>query len=133
MFQAPYCGFYTPSYSIYSSTNWLKYRFHTTDVTYCQSGFSFYYTTYHTGICKIYSDFGIWKQHHTPPLVFSAFMSFNRNRNLKTSKALLKSQAHQGTSLITSAATNQRRVFQRGSQEKLRSGFQNTKRGTEYM
>src|SRR6218665_2253064 len=27
----------------------------------------------------------------------------NRNRNLKTSKALLKSQAHQGTSLFTSA------------------------------
>src|SRR6218665_2304355 len=34
----------------------------------------------------------------------------NRNRNLKTSKALLKSQAHQGTSLFTSAATNQRGV-----------------------
>src|SRR6218665_1204853 len=32
----------------------------------------------------------------------------HRNRNLKTSKALLKSQAHQGTSLFTSAATNQR-------------------------
>src|SRR6218665_2852080 len=32
----------------------------------------------------------------------------NRNRNLKTSKALLKSQAHQGTSLFTSAATKQR-------------------------
>ena len=38
----------------------------------------------------------------------------NRNRNLKTSKALLKSQAHQGTSLFTSAATNQRGFFQRG-------------------
>src|SRR6218665_1381520 len=35
------------------------------------------------------------------------------NRNLKISKALLKSQAHQGTSLFTSAATNQRGVFQR--------------------
>src|SRR6218665_3879568 len=32
----------------------------------------------------------------------------HRNRNLRTSKALLKSQAHQGTSLFTSAATNQR-------------------------
>src|SRR6218665_1275737 len=31
-------------------------------------------------------------------------LSRNRNRNLKTSKALLKSQAHQGTSLFTSAA-----------------------------
>jgi len=36
-----------------------------------------------------------------------------RNRNLKTSKALLKSQAHQGTSLFTSAATNQRWAFRR--------------------
>ena len=35
-------------------------------------------------------------------------MFCNRNRNLKTSKALLRSQAHQGTSLFTSAATNQR-------------------------
>jgi len=51
------------------------------------------------------------------------------NRNLKTSKALLKSQAHQGTNLFTSAATNQRGVFQRGGQEKLRSNFQNTRRG----
>src|SRR6218665_4021854 len=33
--------------------------------------------------------------------------SRNRNRNLKTSKAILKSQAHQGTSLFRSAATNQ--------------------------
>jgi len=30
----------------------------------------------------------------------------NRNRNLKMSKALLKSQAHQGTSLFTSALEN---------------------------
>ena len=30
------------------------------------------------------------------------------NRNLKISKALLKSQARQGTSLFTSAATNER-------------------------
>jgi len=35
----------------------------------------------------------------------------NRNRNLKTSKALLKSQAHQSTSLFRSAAMNQRRLF----------------------
>ena len=33
----------------------------------------------------------------------------NRNRNLLISKALLKSQAHQGTSLFTRAVTNQRR------------------------
>jgi len=52
----------------------------------------------------------------------------NRNRNLKTSKALLWSQAHQGTRLFTSAATNQRGVFQEGNQEKLRSDFQNTRR-----
>src|SRR6218665_3579333 len=32
----------------------------------------------------------------------------NRNRNLKMSKALLKNQAHQRTSLFTRAATNQR-------------------------
>src|SRR6218665_2389134 len=32
----------------------------------------------------------------------------NRNRNLKTSKALLKSQAHQGISLFTNVATYQR-------------------------
>jgi len=37
----------------------------------------------------------------------------NRNRNLNTSKALLKSQAHQSTSIFTSAATNQRFLFQR--------------------
>src|SRR6218665_810932 len=36
------------------------------------------------------------------------------NRNLKISKALLKSQAHQGTSLFTSTATNQRGFFLRG-------------------
>ena len=36
-----------------------------------------------------------------------------RDRNLKTCKALLKSQVYQGTSLFTSAATNQMRVFQR--------------------
>ena len=35
-------------------------------------------------------------------------MSYRSYRNLKTSKALLKSQAHQGTGLFTSAATNQR-------------------------
>jgi len=37
----------------------------------------------------------------------------NRKRNLKTSKVLLKSQAHQSTSLFTSTATNQRVLFQR--------------------
>ena len=37
----------------------------------------------------------------------------NRNRNLKTSEVLLKSQAHQGPSLFTSAATNQRGFFKR--------------------
>ncbi|PGH37828.1 MAG: hypothetical protein CRN43_18835 [Candidatus Nephrothrix sp. EaCA] len=52
----------------------------------------------------------------------------DRNRNLKISKALLKSQVHQGTSLFTSAATNQR-GFSKGDQEKLRSDFQNTRRG----
>ena len=36
---------------------------------------------------------------------------YTHNRNLKTSKALLKSQAHQGTSLFTSATTNQRGGF----------------------
>src|SRR6218665_3025392 len=51
-----------------------------------------------------------------------------RNRNLKTSKALLKSQTHQGTSLFTSAATNERGVS-KGGQEKLRSEFQSTRRG----
>src|SRR6218665_198545 len=50
----------------------------------------------------------------------------NRNRNLKISKALLKSQAHQGTSLFTSAATNQR-GFPKGGQEKFRSEFQGTR------
>ena len=40
--------------------------------------------------------------------------SIYRNSNLKISKALLKSQAHQGTSLFASDATNQRGVFQRG-------------------
>jgi len=48
---------------------------------------------------------------------FSCYPSFRslkncslRNRNLKTSKALLKSQAYQGTSLVRSAAANQRGV-----------------------
>ena|SRR6218665_549393 len=40
-------------------------------------------------------------------------LSINRNRNLTTSKALLKSQVHQSTSLFASTATNQRRVLQR--------------------
>ena len=43
-------------------------------------------------------------------------------RNLKTSNALLKNQAHQAISLFTSAATNQR-FFKEDGQEKLRSDF----------
>src|SRR6218665_302190 len=43
----------------------------------------------------------------------SSEADYNCNRNLKISKALLKSQAHQVTSLFTSAATNQR-VFSKG-------------------
>src|SRR6218665_2237094 len=50
------------------------------------------------------------------------------NRNLKISKALLKSLAHQGTSLFMSTVTNQRGCFPKGGQEKLRSNFQNTTR-----
>jgi len=42
----------------------------------------------------------------------------NRNRNLNTSKALLKSQAHQTASLFTSTATNQS-IFPKGGQEKI--------------
>lgn len=49
----PYCAFYTPSNSIYSSSNWLRYRFLTSSVEFCQSGFSFYYTAYHTGECTV--------------------------------------------------------------------------------
>src|SRR6218665_2235186 len=41
-------------------------------------------------------------------LNFFKSVLINRNRNLKTAKALLKRQAHQGTSLFTSAAANQR-------------------------
>jgi len=40
-----------------------------------------------------------------------------RNRNLKISQALIKSQAHQSTSLFTRATMNQR-----GGQEKLEGG-----------
>jgi len=44
----------------------------------------------------------------------SVVSSRNCNRNLKISKALLKSQAHQGTSLFMSAATIESRgIFQR--------------------
>jgi len=52
-----------------------------------------------------------------------------RNRNLKTNKPLFKSQELQGTSLFTSAATNQRGLFQEGGQEKLKSDFQGARRG----
>src|SRR6218665_978839 len=50
--------------------------------------------------------------------------SANRNLicNLKTSKALLKSQAHQGTSLFTSAATNQKGISKGWSRLKRSSG-----------
>src|SRR6218665_133420 len=45
----------------------------------------------------------------------------NRNRNVKTSKGLLESQTHNGTSLFTClftcSATNQRREFPKGSRE----------------
>jgi len=54
----------------------------------------------------------------------------NSNRNLKTSKALLKSQAYQGSSLFTSAATNQRgfpRGWSREAQVRFPEGHMNTK------
>src|SRR6218665_4097540 len=44
-------------------------------------------------------------------------LSSFRNRNLEISKELLKSRAHQGTSLFMSAATNQRGVSKEGSRE----------------
>src|SRR6218665_3698031 len=47
------------------------------------------------------------------PFVSVSVRLFHLLPLLKTSKALLKSYAHQGTSLFTSAATNQR-GFQRG-------------------
>ena len=55
----------------------------------------------------------------TPSIFSNQFMCqhptyHNRNHNLKTSKALHESQAHQSPSLFTSAARNQRGVFQRG-------------------
>jgi|SRR6218665_223541 len=49
---------------------------------------------------------------------------------ISRSKALLKSQEHQGTSLFTSAATNQRGVFQRGSRE-AQVRFPEGQEGTE--
>src|SRR6218665_1911355 len=51
------------------------------------------------------------------------------NRNLKISKALLKSQAHQ---FIHERCDESKGVFQEG-QEKLRSDFQNTRRGTVFL
>src|SRR6218665_3408751 len=51
----------------------------------------------------------------------------NRNRNLKTSKALLKSQAHQGPA-YSRALRRIKERFSKGGQEKLRSDFQNTRR-----
>src|SRR6218665_2411656 len=55
-------------------------------------------------------------------LQLSFGLSRNGNRKLQTSKAPLKSQA-QGTSLFTSAASNQR-DFQRIVRGRLRSGCQ---------
>jgi hypothetical protein len=49
---SPYCNYHTPTYSIYSSSNWLRYNLIIHYVPYCQSGFSFYYTTFHTGECN---------------------------------------------------------------------------------
>ena len=51
------------------------------------------------------------------PIEMTSIQTRNRSRNLRTSKALLKSQAHQSTSLFTSAETNQRGIFRRGSRE----------------
>jgi len=56
----------------------------------------------------------------------------NRSRNLKTSKALLKSQAHKGTGLFTSSATNQRRVSKGGSRE-AQVLFPEGQEGTEWV
>src|SRR6218665_3353829 len=81
---------------------------------------------YHRHLCLI-----LCLRYYRPPLPFTKLLSTgaagalfsrnrnrrNRNRNLETSKALLKSQAHQGTSLFTSAATNQRGVSKGGSRE----------------
>src|SRR6218665_2234452 len=54
----------------------------------------------------------------------------NRNRNLKTSKALLKSQAHQSTSLFTSTATNQS-FFSKGWSREAQVRFSVGQKGTE--
>ena len=51
----------------------------------------------------------------------------NRNRNLGIFTAPLNSQAHQGISLFTSAATNQR-GFQRVVHGKLRPDFESVRR-----
>ena len=54
----------------------------------------------------------------------------NRNRNLKISKALLKSLAHQNTSLFPSAATNQRGLSKGGARE-AQVRFPEYQEGTE--
>ena len=54
--------------------------------------------------------------------VFELLLYRNHNRNLRTSRAPIKSQAHQVTSLFTSAAINQR-GFQRVVLGKVRSAF----------
>src|SRR6218665_881473 len=68
------------------------------------------------------------KPHHYQQQYHLDCCSDNRNQYIRISKVLLKSQAHQGTSLFPSAATNQRGVS-KGGQEKLRSDFQNTRSG----
>ena len=61
-------------------------------------------------------------------IYYIMMINCNRNRKLQTSKAPLKSQA-QGTSLLTSAALNQR-GFQRIVRGKLRFGCQKVIRPT---
>ena len=77
--------------------------------------------------CSIWTNYTTDHQN-----IFSYAKSFNhcdhlnRNRNLKISKALLKSQAHQ---LIHERCDESKGSFQRGGQEKLRSDIQNTRMG----
>jgi len=55
-----------------------------------------------------------------------------RNRNLRTTRAPLKSQAHQGTSLFTSAAMNQM-SFPKGSPRWAQVRFPKRSEVTEYV
>src|SRR6218665_1310887 len=59
-------------------------------------------------------------------LLMDACSTRNRNRNIKTSKALLENQAPQ---LIPERCDESKGGFQRGGREKLRSDLQNTRRG----